>query len=134
MSERHHGSCLCGAVKYRVEGPLRPVIACHCTQCRKTSGHYGAATSAPKDKVRIAGDVKWYVSSDAARRGFCPDCGSSLFWDGGGENISIWAGSFDGATGLSLKGHIFTASKGDYYPISDDLPMAEGEDPELTTK
>lgn len=134
MSERYHGSCLCGAVKYQVNGPLRPVVACHCQQCRKTSGHYGAATSAARDDLRIAGDVKWYASSDTARRGFCRDCGSAMFWDGGGDRVSIWAGTLDGTTGLRLRGHIFVADKGDYYDICDDLPTYPQGDDEMTTK
>ncbi|WP_097928870.1 GFA family protein [Monaibacterium marinum] len=134
MSERHRGSCLCGAVKYQVRGSLRPVVACHCVQCRKTSGHYGAATSAARGDLKIAGDVKWFASSGTARRGFCPDCGSSMFWDGGGENISIWAGTLDGQTDLQLRGHIFAADKGSYYEITDDLPVYPQADDVMTTK
>ncbi len=128
-----HGSCLCGAVRYTVTGPLRPVIACHCTQCRKTSGHHVAATSAPRDSVTIEGEPRWYRSSATARRGFCPTCGSNLFWDGPGANLSIMAGTLDGPTGLRLKGHIFCAAKGDYYEIADGLPRAGEDDPALTT-
>ena len=127
------GSCLCGAVCYRVDGPLRPVIACHCEQCRKTSGHFVAATSAPRDAVSIEGEVTWYASSPSARRGFCARCGSSLFWDGAGENLSIHAGTLDAPTGLAIAGHIFCADKGDYYRIADDLPCSDGADPALTT-
>ena len=127
------GSCLCGAVRYRVAGPLRPVVACHCRQCRKTSGHFVAATSAPRDAVTIDGEVRWYHASDSARRGFCGTCGSSLFWDGQGANLSIHAGTLDGGTGLRLTGHIFCADKGDYYELTDDLPKADGSDPDLTT-
>lgn len=128
------GSCLCGQVRYRVDGPLRPVVACHCTQCRKTSGHHVAATSAPRDAVAVEGDVTWYASSDAARRGFCGTCGSQLFWDGPGRNLSIFAGTLDGPTGLTLAGHIFCASKGDYYEIADGTPQAAADDPALTTQ
>ena len=127
------GGCLCGAVTYRVSGALRPVIACHCQQCRKTSGHHVAATSVQRDKIAIEGDVTWYRSSDSARRGFCGICGSNLFWDGAGENLSIFAGTIDGPTGLSLAGHIYCADKGDYYEIADDVPHADGYDPDLTT-
>ncbi len=127
------GSCLCGAVRYAVEGELRPVVACHCTQCRKASGHHVAATSARRDGVSITGDVTWFRSSDTARRGFCGTCGSNLFWDGPGENLSIFAGTIDGKTGLSLKGHIYCADKGDYYEIADGLPQADARDPDLTT-
>ena len=128
------GRCLCGAVRYRVSGELRPVIACHCTQCRKTSGHHVAATSAPRDRIDIDGTVAWFASSETARRGFCPTCGSNLFWDGPGTHLSIMAGTLDAPTGVSLAGHIFVADKGDYYDIADDLPLAEGADPALTTQ
>ena len=127
------GSCLCGRVSYSVDGPLRPVVACHCVQCRKTSGHYVAATSAMREHVTIKGEVSWYHASDTARRGFCPTCGSSLFWDGQGVNLSIHAGTLDGATGLAMIGHIYCADKGDYYELADDLPKADQRDEVLTT-
>ena len=73
------------------------------------------------------------VQGGAARRGFCGTCGSNLFWDGAGVNLSIHAGTLDGDTGLSLIGHIFCADKGDYYELSDDLPKADADDAELTT-
>ncbi len=128
------GSCLCGAVNFTVDGPLRPVIACHCRQCRKTSGNFVAATSAPRDCVSIDGKVAWYRSSESARRGFCGICGSPLFWDGPGVNLSIFAGALDEASGTTLAGHIFCADKGDWYGISDGLPQAPAEDPALTTQ
>ncbi len=128
------GGCLCGAVRFVVDGPLRPVVACHCIQCRKTSGHYVAATSAPRDGVRIEGEVRWFQSSDTARRGFCPVCGSSLFWDGPGSHLSIHAGALEAPTGLRLAGHIYCADKGDYYDITDDLPQAAQSDVRLTTQ
>ena len=127
------GSCLCGAVRFEITGDLRPVIACHCEQCRKTSGHYVAATSAARNDIKIDGDVTWYVSSQTARRGFCGTCGSSLFWDGPGENISIHAGTLDGETGLSIKGHIFCDDKADYYSLPGDIPCAAQSDLSLTT-
>ena len=130
----NRGGCLCGAVRYRVTGPLRPVVACHCTQCRKTSGHHVAATSARRNMVEITGQVTWFASSGSALRGFCSTCGSNLFWDGPGTHLSIMAGKLDAPTGVSLAGHIFVADKGDYYDIADDLPQAEGADPALTTK
>lgn len=128
------GSCLCGDVRYAVSGPLRPVIACHCTQCRKTSGHHVAATSAARDGVKITGEVTWFRSSPQARRGFCGTCGSNLFWDGPGTHLSIFAGTIDGGSGVTLAGHIYCADKGDYYQIADGLPQAGGDDPALTTQ
>jgi len=127
------GGCLCSAVRYVVNGPLRPVVNCHCTQCRKTSGHHVAATSALRSDIDISGEVTWYRSSETAQRGFCAVCGSNLFWDGGGANLSILAGSLEGKTGLCTEGHIFVADKGDYYEITDGLPQAAADDPDLTT-
>ena len=127
------GSCLCGKVTYQIEGPLRPVVACHCVQCRKTSGHYVAATSARRDHVKVQGEVSWFHASETARRGFCDTCGSSLFWDGEGDNLSIHAGTLDGPTALMTKGHIYCADKGDYYSLPEDLPCVAADDPDLTT-
>lgn len=127
------GGCNCGALRYRVTGPLRPVIGCHCTQCRKATGHFVAATSALRSDIEVIGEVQWYQSSEMARRGFCGICGSNVFWDGPGQNLSIMAGTLDGETGLQMAGHIFCADKGDYYEISDDLHKAAGSDASLTT-
>lgn len=128
------GSCLCGTITFHVAGPMRPVIACHCEQCRKTSGHHVAATSALRGDVKITGTVTWFQSSSFARRGFCGTCGSNLFWDGPGRHLSIFAGALDQPTGLVLSEHIFCADKGDYYEIADDVPCAEQDDPALTTQ
>lgn len=124
---RAEGGCLCGAVTYHVHGNLRPVIACHCGQCRKTSGHFVAATAADNDALEIDDPgraLHWYRSSSFAARGFCSRCGSSLFWkphDGG--YTSIMAGTLNGDTGLELESHIFTADKGDYYSLDADIPQ-----------
>lgn len=115
------GSCLCGAVKYEVHGSLRPVIACHCTQCRKQTGSFMHATSCSDADFRLTETrgLKWYRASDVARRGFCGECGSALFWKPDrGDSISITAGSIDGKTGLTIEGHIFCADAGDYYEIT----------------
>lgn len=116
-----HGSCMCGSVRYRVDGPLRPIIACHCIQCRKSSGHYVAATACPTKALHVEGDtLQWFASSAQAERGFCKRCGSNLFWRRtGADNTSIWAGSIDGPTGLHIAQQMFAESKGDYYALPD---------------
>jgi hypothetical protein len=119
------GSCLCGAVTFEVEGPLRPVILCHCGQCRKQSGHFWAATSAPADALRITKDagLRWYRASAAARRGFCGDCGSFLFWQPeGGDRISFAAGALEGATGLQVAESWHHEDAGDYYDPAGGPP------------
>jgi hypothetical protein len=116
------GSCLCGAVTYQVSGPMRSVVACHCTQCRKTSGHYVAATQVRKESLQIEGEVNlsWYQSSATAKRAFCKTCGSQLFWtELSSDDISIMAGTLDGATGLKMDRQIFGDTKGDYYALPE---------------
>jgi hypothetical protein len=118
--ETHSGSCDCGGVSYRVSGPLRGVIACHCSQCRKTSGHHAAMTSAPSANFELVNsdELRWYNSSGSAQRGFCGRCGGNVFWKQVGRDaISITAGTLDPPTGLAIEEHIFVADKSDYYDI-----------------
>ncbi len=120
----HKGSCLCGAVTFEIEGDLAAPDACHCSKCRKQTGHYLASTDVPKDRLTIRGgeNVGWYQSSEKVRRGFCKTCGSSLFWDPPHRDwIGVAMGAFDTPTQTHLKMHIFVAEKGDYYDIADGL-------------
>jgi len=116
------GSCLCGVVRYQVLGAARSIVACHCHQCRKSSGHYVAATQVAKQDLQVSGAdaITWYRSSDAAERGFCGTCGSNLFWRRHGASfVSIFAGSIDGPTGLIMDRQLHAESKGDYYELPD---------------
>jgi hypothetical protein len=125
------GGCLCGAVRYEVRGPLRPVVACHCDMCRRTSGHFAAATAARREALTLHEDrgLRWFDSSPAARRGFCQYCGSNLFWaPTDGSRFSIMAGTLDKPTGLAIAVHIFVDDAGDYYRIADGMPQrTDGE-------
>lgn len=126
MSEDHTGHCLCGAVRFRTTGALREVLACHCSQCRRQTGHFYAATNVEDRNFTIEGgdNVTWYRASDSAARGFCKTCGSALFWKADNSDYtSILAGSFDQPTGLKIGMHIYCADKGDYYDITDDAPQ-----------
>jgi|TARA_B110000259_G_C13793741_1_gene313797 hypothetical protein len=129
MVDNATGSCLCGAVKYQIVGPLRPVVACHCGQCQKTSGHHVAATSAKREDFELLEQrgLKWFTSSAGIRRGFCQQCGGNLFWDKAElPSISIFAGTLDQPTGLQLVEHIYVDAKPDYYEITDGLPQRQG--------
>lgn len=122
----HQGSCQCGAVTFTVAGALPPPNACHCSVCRKQSGHYFASTEVKRADLTITGaeHVTWYQSSAKIRRGFCARCGSSLFWDPPHLDwIAVAMGAFDGPTGTQMYLHIFVADKGDYYTIADGLPQ-----------
>jgi hypothetical protein len=119
-------------VRYLVSGPLSDIAACHCGQCRRWTGHYLAAAAARRGDLGITGRIAWYESSPGVRRGFCPACGTSLFWERRDEDrVWILAGGLDGPTGLRLKGHVQVAFKGDYYDIDDGLPQAAGRSAEI---
>jgi hypothetical protein len=115
------GRCLCGAVRFEVDGPLRDVSVCHCVECRRWHGGPGSYTSAPRDALRLDDEsvLRWIDSPESnthARRGFCGECGSSLFWDAPGrKTISIAAGALDPPTGLKTVKHIYIEDASDYY-------------------
>ncbi len=123
------GGCFCGAVRYKVKGVLRGVVNCHCSQCTKLNGNFGAHSKAPKSNINIIKDegLRWYEISGVTRRGFCRECGSGLFWDNIDQDaLGIIAGSLDGPTNLRTIGHIFVADKTDFYEITDEIPQFEG--------
>jgi hypothetical protein len=121
-----------------VEGPLADVLLCHCDECRRWHGHVSATTAVARDDLVLLEErgLRWVQSPDSdagARRGFCGECGSSLFWDApGNETVSVAAGTLDGPTGLRVASHWFVSQAGDYYELPDDgLPhhqrSGEGE-------
>ena len=122
----HKGSCLCQSITFEVKGDLPQPTACHCTQCRKHSGHYEASADIPRANVSIHGTehITWYRTENV-RRGFCKTCGSSLFWDPPPERdwIGIAMGAFDPPTDTKIRIHIHVASKSDYYELADGLPQ-----------
>ena len=133
---RASGRCLCGAVRYEVRGPLRDVLLCHCVECRRWGGHVFAATAARREHLVLleSGGLRWVASPESeseARRGFCGECGSSLFWDAPArDTVSIAAGTLDEPTGLRAIGHVYVSQAGDYYELPEDgLPR----DQRLTT-
>lgn len=122
----YRGSCLCGAVTFEVEGELPAPDACHCTLCRKQSGHFFVSTDVKRQAVTIHGAdrLTWYRSSEKVQRGFCSTCGSSLFWDPVGKDwIGIAMGAFENPTNTKIGIHIYVADKGDYYDIADAVPQ-----------
>lgn len=112
------GSCLCGRIRWHARGPFRHVVACHCRECRKWSGHFFPGIRCRSERIVIKREeaLRWYRSSEFARRGFCGECGSSLFWQSG-SITNIAAGSVDGETGFGIIQHIHTGEAGDYYQL-----------------
>ena len=118
------GGCLCGAVRYTAGAETLGNAACHCGMCRSWSGHVWASVMVPKDALKLTGAPKWFRSSGDAERGFCPTCGTSLFWRAdGADHVSVGMGTLDEPTGQQLERHIYVDFKGDYYDIADGLPQ-----------
>jgi hypothetical protein len=127
----HSGSCLCRAVTFTVAAALDTVVACHCTMCRRQTGHFLASTNVALSDLSLNGDehLRWYRSSERAERGFCATCGTVLFWRRlGSERLAIAMGAFDLPTETRIGRHIFVAEKGDYYEIEPGTPQFEGDD------
>ena len=118
-------SCLCKGVNMTIRGEFRPVINCHCIQCAKTHGNFAAYTSVLEENIffKSKKTLKWFKSSTKARRGFCNNCGASIFFKrSGSKSVSISAGLFKKPTKLKTISHIYIQNKRDYYKISDNLP------------
>ena len=125
MTKLTNGSCNCGGVTWEVSGEMRPITACHCSQCRKQTGLYYAASAADDVNLTITGEsLKWYHATPEAKHGFCGDCGSALFWKHQKDSFtSIPAGSIDGLSNLKIAKHIFVDDKPDWYEITDGKPQ-----------
>ena len=129
MTIQHTGACLCGAIRIAVAGALEyPPEACHCSQCRKQTGHFLAGVNVRKTALKVKGQdqIGWFQSSAAVKRGFCKVCGSTLFWqpiDPAYEWTGVLAGLFDTPIGAPLSKHTFVKDKGDYYQIDDGAPQ-----------
>ena len=121
------GACLCGAIRYEIDQPLRDAGNCHCSQCRKGHGAAFAtyATVDPTNFHWVSGEhlVSLYESSPNARRMFCSICGSTMGATDHGKVIAVTLGTVEGDPGIKPLSHIFVGSKANWHHITDDLPQ-----------
>jgi hypothetical protein len=121
------GKCLCGAMRYEVDGPLFDVGNCHCSMCRRFSGAaFGSYARIDPEKFRwLSGQelLSVYESSPGKGWAFCRVCGSSLGVPTGGKLSDLALGLLDGDPGIRPAEHIFVGSKADWYEITDTLPQ-----------
>ncbi|HSX69714.1 MAG TPA: GFA family protein [Pseudomonas sp.] len=128
----HDGSCLCGAVKYRIDVPIESASHCHCSQCRKGHGAaFGSYATVPWSSFAwTAGEdsVARYSSSPGVTRTFCRHCGATLQWysDAHPETVGVTLGTLDTPLGVVPQKHIYTESKAGWYIIADGLPQEPG--------
>lgn len=133
MDEFHHGSCLCGAIKYGLSTELKAVTHCHCSQCRKGHGAaFATYASAPASALSImtgADSLQAYESSRGVTRQFCSRCGSSLFWTDSTGAFSDWVSvalaTLDTPLRTGKQKHVYVSSKADWYDINDQHPQAD---------
>lgn len=119
------GKCLCETVTFVIDGPARPVVNCHCSRCRRHTGHFMAATAASVSNVEISGDtLTWYEAAEGTEYGFCSRCGSTLFWRTARRPglVSIAAGTLTPPTGLETVAAIYTDYASDYHSFDDSIP------------
>ena len=129
------GSCLCGAVRYEIDGPFNMMVNCHCSMCRKEHGSlFATFAAAPLAGFRwIAGEdnITEYASSANGKRGFCRTCGSATpTLMPQMDMVVAPAGNLDGDPGVRPQMHIFADSKAPGYLISDDLPQYDEYPPD----
>lgn len=128
MSTRHHGSCLCGAIAFTIDGPLAAIQVCHCAQCRKAQGG-PLATNIPVERDRLQfqageGELRRFESSPGKRRAFCPHCGAPVFSerDSLPGLVRIRAGLLDAPLDTSPGFHAWVSEACSWWPLDDDLP------------
>lgn len=112
------GACLCNAVAFSCSGRARMAHECHCTQCRRWSGHVWGFVQMQWDAIRFTRQdgLRWYRHTPRATRGFCEVCGSTLFFrEDKGTSVDVSVGALDAPTGLMLGAPSFARFHGDYY-------------------
>jgi hypothetical protein len=121
------GSCLCGAVRYEIAGPLQEIHHCHCSRCRKAHGAaFSTFAGVRRGDLRfLRGEesVRYFQSSEQVERGFCAACGSNLIFRSAALPDTLWvaAGSFDEAPEIEPSFHMFVKSKAPWHDITDSL-------------
>jgi hypothetical protein len=123
------GRCLCGAICYTLNAATIGVLDCHCSMCRRESGAPSLVFACyQRADVTISGSLKYYRSSDTARRGFCSNCGSPVCYeDDEREFIWLTVGTHDDAGSLPVREHVYVADKVPWVEISKDLLQWPGE-------
>jgi hypothetical protein len=121
------GSCLCGAVRYRIDGELGPLVCCHCSMCRKAQGSAFAVNApVPANAFRIVqgeGALRAFRSSPQKERVFCGTCGSPIYSRrDGAADVRIRVGTVDSPVPSRPTAHIYVGSKASWWEIEDDLP------------
>ena len=118
----YRGSCLCGAVRYEIRGPIDRTSMCWCTMCQKqhgaAGGPYANLASADLHIVQGADALTHYASSPGVDRTFCKVCGSNLGWQSADhrERIGVTLGTFDTPYEGKVTDDLYIDSKPGWLP------------------
>jgi hypothetical protein len=136
------GSCLCGAVRWEIDGRLTQIQICHAKRCQKATGSaFAPELAAKRARFRwTAGEEtisRWEAPPPLLRepppyrRAFCSACGSPVPVDvEGAEYIGMLAGVLDGELGSGAFRHIFLDQSADWHTVAaDGLPRFDEEPP-----
>lgn len=124
-----HGSCLCGGIRYQIDGELSGAMFCHCQKCRKANGSafaFNAPIAANNFKLLSGAELlQSFASSPDAKRYFCKNCGSPLYSQRSSapEILSLRLGTLNDDIAINKVAHIFVGSKAAWDDIHDDLPQ-----------
>jgi hypothetical protein len=129
------GSCLCGAIRYEVQGDLGEIVLCHCRQCRKAQGGaFGANAPVAASSLRfVAGEslLTSFESSPGKIRAFCSRCGSPVLSRRADrpDVVRLRIGLLDTPIAQRPACHIYVGSKAEWLEVDDDLPQYQTREP-----
>ena len=131
MSCDSHGSCLCGEVRFEIDGTFERFFLCHCERCRKDTGSAHAA-----NLFSSTAKLRWVSGEDNVRtfrlaqtrhmRSFCAKCGSALPSIQMEGRLLVPAGSLDSSISIRPDAHIFVADKAEWDDRLETLLMLAG--------
>ncbi|HEY9578702.1 MAG TPA: GFA family protein [Rhizorhapis sp.] len=119
------GGCLCGECRYVSHAEPINIRACHCHRCQKATGApFYARVMVPLDSISMAGPIGWFNAESGVRRGFCTQCGTTLFSERQNANtIGLTMGSLDEPDLFEPTEHIWTSSKQAWLSLNDGRPQ-----------
>jgi hypothetical protein len=122
VTDVYTGGCQCGAVRYRVAGPVRHASICNCRMCQKALGNvFGAWVEFDAPVQWTRGRPSLFRSSLKVQRGFCNQCGTPLTYQWGDNNPAITIGSFDRPNQIVPTGEVARDNRHPVVGHADDL-------------
>lgn len=127
-----HGQCMCGAISVTAERGKPVIRACHCDMCRQWTSSMFLSVPTRPGSIKVRGPVKTFRSSAWAERGFCAECGSSLWYETRHDGMrNLAAGLFENAAGNTLRTEFYGDSCPEGYAFEGThrrLSNAETQD------